>query len=307
MNGRLPHPVPYQGSKRNIADHILQFFPVDIEALYEPFAGSSAISIAAASRGKAERFFINDLNEPLIQLWNEIINQPDRLSKRYDQLWNAQLGDERNYYDYVRDLFNTTHRSDYLLYLLARCVKASVRYNANGQFNQSPDNRRLGRNPLQMKSDIFAVSHLLRDRTALSSQDFSTSINTAKPKDLVYLDPPYQGTSKNRDGRYIKGLSTERLIESLERMNERDISFILSYDGHSGTTRYGDTLPSSLHLYHLSIEAGRSSQATLLGRSDVTFESLYLAPALVDRIELPSSFHGKVLSRSQVQFSIEFA
>ena len=40
-----------------------------------------------------------------------------------------------------------TGKPDLLLYLLARCVKAAVRYNASGEFNQSPDNRRRGMPP----------------------------------------------------------------------------------------------------------------------------------------------------------------
>ena len=34
-----PHPIPYQGSKRNIAKFILPFFPGHINKLIEPFAG----------------------------------------------------------------------------------------------------------------------------------------------------------------------------------------------------------------------------------------------------------------------------
>jgi DNA adenine methylase len=35
----------------------------------------------------------------------------------------------------------------------------------------------------------------------------------------------------------------------------------------------------------VEIEAGRSSQATLLGRKEMTVESLYLSPALADEME----------------------
>jgi len=41
-------------------------------------------------------------------------------------------------------------------------------------------------------------------------------------------------------------------------------------------------LPEHLNLIKIAIHAGRSSQATLLGRDDITIESLYLSPALVD-------------------------
>jgi len=53
---KVPHPIPYQGSKRNLAKYILPFFPQDVGTLFEPFAGSAAISIAAASHGKATRY-----------------------------------------------------------------------------------------------------------------------------------------------------------------------------------------------------------------------------------------------------------
>jgi DNA adenine methylase len=69
---KIPHPIPYQGSKRHIAKYILPFFPHGIHTLIEPFAGSAAISIAAACHGKASRFHLNDINRPLMTLWQEI-------------------------------------------------------------------------------------------------------------------------------------------------------------------------------------------------------------------------------------------
>jgi DNA adenine methylase len=93
-----------------------------------------------------------------MDLWHEIIHDPERISSSYEKLWNEQQGNEREFYDRVRDRFNKTEKPEFLLYLLARCVKASVRYNSSGEFNQSPDNRRKGRHPEKMRSDIFAVA-----------------------------------------------------------------------------------------------------------------------------------------------------
>jgi len=58
--------------------------------------------------------------------------------------------------------------------------------------------------------------------------------------------------------------------------------FAVSYDGRTGQKRFGTDLPESLGLVRLEIKAGRSSQATLLGRRDITYESLYLSPTLVE-------------------------
>lgn len=281
---KVPHPIPYQGSKRNLAKFILPFFPQDVDTLFEPFAGSAAISIATALHGKAKQFRINDVNQPLIALWGEIINHPKKISELYKNLWLKQQGDERKFYDYVRDEFNKTKRPDYLLYLLARCVKASVRYNAYGEFNQSPDNRRLGRNPKQMTEDILSVSNLLSGKTTTSSADYKDVLSLAKPTDLVYMDPPYQGVCATGDPRYFSGIDFDKFMLELKKLNKRNVPFILSYDGRTGEKSYGQGLPEELNVYRLEINAGRSTQATLLGRDDVTIESVYLSRNLVEQL-----------------------
>ena len=93
----------------------------------------------------------------------------------------------------------------------------------------------------------------------------------------MYLDPPYQGTSLNRDHRYFKQLQVDDLITALVELNRRKVPFILSYDGRLGDKTYGQPLPSYLDLTHLDVHLGRSSQSTLLGRMDETVESLYLS------------------------------
>lgn len=281
---RVPHPIPYQGSKRRLAATILQYFPKQTVRLIEPFAGSAAVSLAAAWHKRADRFILNDTNEALMALWAEIINAPDALIAAYRDLWNGQRGRERAFYDEVRDRFNRDQAPADFLYLLARCVKASVRYNANGEFNQSPDNRRQGAKPQTMKHHILLASQLLRGRTQLSSLDYAEVLRRAEPEDVVYMDPPYQGVCGNRDPRYVGPVSFDHFVESLSEANRRCLSYIVSYDGRTGTKEFGRLLPKSLELQHIEVDAGRSSQATLLGRDARTVESLYLSPALVDRL-----------------------
>ena len=64
----LPQPFQYQGSKRVLASLILRYLPIDAQRLVEPFCGSAAISIAAAARGQAREFWLNDFNKPLAEL-----------------------------------------------------------------------------------------------------------------------------------------------------------------------------------------------------------------------------------------------
>jgi DNA adenine methylase len=290
----VPHPIPYQGSKRGLARTIIAYFPPDVARLVEPFAGSAAVSLAAAYYGKAKQFLLNDLNQALMALWDEIINRPDGIASAYGKLWKAQLGQERQYYDWVRTQFNQTKRPDYLLYLLARCVKASVRYNAYGEFNQSPDNRRKGAHPDTMREHIFGTSQLLKGKTTLTSGDYRQVVAKVTPSDIVYMDPPYQGVCANRDPRYVEGLVLDDFVETLSDLNTKGIPFIVSYDGRTGSKTFGKPLPKFLELTYIEIDAGRSSQATLLGRVANTVEALYLSPALVawlGQVPMPKPKH----------------
>ena len=289
QNITVPHPFPYQGSKRGIAKFILPHFPSDVGCLYEPFCGAGAVSIAAAAHGLAKRFALNDLNEPLIALWSEILDNPQGLCDEYESLWLEQHSDRKVYFFKVRDEFNKSHNPHQLLYLLARIVKGAVRYSSDGLFNQSADNRRSGMKPNTMRQNIFGVSALLRKKTKVSALDFRNAVNKAKENDLIYMDPPYQGTSFTRDHRYFNGLSYDDFVEALSVMNEEQLSYIISYDGITGEKTHGKLLPNFLELKHLHINAGRSSQATLLGNSHETIESLYLSPSLVGRLEVEGS------------------
>lgn len=282
---KIPHPIPYQGSKRNIANEIMRFFPKQINRLIEPFAGSAAMTIASAFYFKADSFIVNDINEPLIGLWQKIVNSPQKIVADYHEIWTGQLGNEEEYYYQIREEFNKTQEPKYLLFLLAKCVKAAVRYNSDGNFNQSPDKRRKGRRPENMRYDIMNVSNLLKGKSTFYSMDYEKILEMATPEDLVYMDPPYQGTAKNGGFRYLENLNRENFIISLHKLNERNIPFILSYDGRTGDKTYGEELPEKLNLHKIEIDAGRSSIATLHNRNQRTYEALYISDSIAQNID----------------------
>ena len=207
-----------------------------------------------------------------------------QLAERYDRLWREQLEDRRAFFYCVRHQFNQTQEPHLLLYLLARIVKGSVRYSSEGRFNQSADNRRAGMRPETMRSQLLGVSAALAARTRVTARDFRSVVEETSINDVIYMDPPYQGTSFTRDHRYLGGLPRTEFVDALRTMNNAGKSYIVSYDGKTGAKTHGKPLPAELCLRHLSIHAGRSTQSTLLGRDCQTVESLYLSPALVERL-----------------------
>jgi DNA adenine methylase len=289
----VPQPFQYQGSKRALAPLILQYLPLNTTRLVEPFCGSAALSIATAARKRAKEFWLNDFNAPLAKLLSLIVNEPKDLGKFYKDLWRADGAEALEHYYQVRESFNRTQDARLLLYLLARCVKGAVRYNAEGLFNQSPDKRRLGTQPGTMQSNLNIISSLLRGKTIVTSLSFENVLANVRESDVVYMDPPYQGVCGDRDSRYFSGIAFDDFVTQLAVLNLRNVRYLVSYDGRLGNRSYGKPLPSKLHLTLVEIEAGRSSQATLLGRDEMTVESLYLSPVLAAELEVEPTTHRK--------------
>lgn len=286
----VPHPIPYQGSKRRLAKAILSHIPsCEYNRLFEPFAGSAAITLAAASTNTFQRYVLGDMLQPLISLWDRIAQDPKAIADGYEALWNRERQNPIAEFYLIRSEFNVDQDAAKLLYLLARCVKNAVRFNPDGNFNQSPDKRRKGTKPETMRSELYSAHALLKGRCQTVATDFMELFEQAGEGDFFYLDPPYQGTSAGRDQRYVSGVSRERIIQGLELLNRKQIPFILSYDGSCGDTVYGEPLPDHL-AQRVLLDVGRSSQATLNGRQHVTIESLYISA------NLQTEYHGATVT-----------
>lgn len=277
----LPHPIPYQGSKRSLAPLIDLYIPASIETWYEPFAGSAAMTLWAASKNTAKTYVIGEILAPMAELWRFIIEQPEMTSQRYADIWHGQTVADENYFNVIRERYNQSRDPVVLLYLICRCVKNAIRFNSkSGNFTQSRDKRRLGMHPDRMAAAIFGASNILKGRTTVVNGDWQHTIAPARSCDFIYMDPPYLGTTIGRDKRYVQGLGRDLLTKGLADLRQRDVRFALSYDGMTGGKEYGPPLPESLGLTRLLLHAGKSSQATLVGRSEETVESLYLSPGL---------------------------
>jgi DNA adenine methylase len=138
--------------------------------------------------------------------------------------------------------------------------------------------------PEKMRLQIIGASYYLRGKTTLTSMDYRSIIDKITPEDLVYMDPPYQGVCGNRDTRYLQSVQFCEFVEALDGLNRKGVRYLVSYDGRTGAKSFGKTLPWELNLARIEIDAGRSTQATLLGRVDVTIESLYLSPNLAHEL-----------------------
>lgn len=280
-NVTIPSLIKWTGSKRKQAKLIAQEIP-SFNTYFEPFLGGGALLYTCAHPGAIAA----DLYEPLINLWKLIQKNPTLviedyknkwtlLDKEYKQLQAANVknkaGLPKIFYD-SRDNFNKTKDPLELNFIMRTCVNGIVRFNKEGEFNNSFHLSRQGMKPQEFEKNVNSWATVIKD-VQFVAQDYRETISQAKKGDFIYFDPPY-ADSKNR---YIKNLDLTEFLQELEKLNSKGVSWALSFDGSRADTQYYSDLPKELFKRKLSLSNGASSVSNILNaKTEEVIESLYL-------------------------------
>ena len=263
--------IKWPGSKRRQADTLTQLIEsAPFSTYYEPFVGSGAILGALSP----ERARAGDIQPELISLWHLIQSDPGEVAETYRKNWNNLRNQGHEYFYEIRSEFNITRSPHALMFLSRTCVNGLIRFNSNGDFNNSFHHTRAGINPDTLESIIHMWSRRIAG-TTFSNADYEETCEAAKSDDIVYLDPPYMGNK----GRYRHGsFDFERFWALLDRLNAKNIRWVLSIDGSSGSRRYDANLQplEDLSSHALRILNGSSPfPRTQTNRTDLVIESIY--------------------------------
>ncbi|MBP1764197.1 MAG: hypothetical protein H6Q65_1255 [Firmicutes bacterium] len=259
--------IKWSGSKRSQAAEIVKLFP-SFQKYYEPFIGGASVAYMAKPRNG----ICGDICVPLINLWNIIKLKPESLSLSYHEAWHRlQKAGHQVYYE-IRDHFNQT-QSPYDLFFLSRtCVNGLIRFNKNGEFNNSLHHTRKGIHPLTLNKILLDWSARMKNIEFRTGDYRATTMDITK-HDFIYLDPPYFNTK----GRYYGTIDYEEFLSYLEALNSKGIKYALSFDGIREETDYTIDLPKELYKKHIMLEAGNSSFKKVMDkRTEKVCESLYL-------------------------------
>lgn len=259
--------IKWSGSKRSQAPAIMSLAPV-FDRYYEPFiGGGSMLYTFAPSSG-----FAGDICAPLIDLWNMIKNNPKELSASYRENWTRLQTEGYEVFYEIRDHFNKQKDPESLMFLSRTCVNGLIRFNKNGDFNNSLHHTRPGIKPDSLEKIIVDWSEKIASTTFVCA-DYRETTSTAKKGDFIYLDPPYFNTK----GRYYGGIDYEEFFKYLEQLNQRGIKFALSFDGQRGEKEYESPLPEDLFKRKELLPSGNSAFRKLQDKEkEAVFESLYL-------------------------------
>lgn len=277
----VPSLIKWTGSKRSQAESIVRLIP-PYRRYIEPFLGGGAVLYAAAVPGS----LAGDVYEPLIRLWRLIQVDPEKVVHDYEEKWaalKAELdavdvgriekadGVPKFYYS-VRRRFNEMQDPLDLNFLMRTCVNGIVRFNDDGDFNNSFHLSRRGMEPERFKG-IVNSWHSVIQGVEFVCQDYTATIASAEGEDFVYLDPPYAGNKQ----RYIEDLDLDKFFATLEDLNRRGVKWALSFDGRRGDKDLTHAVPDSLFKRQLSLVSGNSAVNKVLnGPVEQVEESLYL-------------------------------
>ena len=278
MKQALKPVIKWSGSKRLVAASIARHFP-DARHFFDPFVGGGSLlpfrPCQPATAG--------DIMPELIELWNLIKKQPQLVVREYRNRWQDRLDHGHTVYYDIRERFNKYRDPLDFLFLSRTCVNGLIRFNADGNFNNSLHHTRPGITPERLEK-IVDQWHEVIQSVQFRTADYQATLNEAKRGDLVFLDPPYFGTR----GRYLPNSFTiERFLQQLEDLNCKDVHWVLTFDGGAGERQYTRAIPPELYKHEFSIASGNSTFCKVMDKSvDAVRETVYLNFAPVAALPL---------------------
>ena len=263
-----PAIIKWSGSKRLVAKQLAQYFS-NGNTYYEPFVGGGAMMpFARANKGIA-----SDIIPELIDLWNAIKTNPLLVADEYKIRWdNLQEKGQEVFYQ-VRERFNQSKNCFDFLFLTRTCVNGLIRYNNQGEFNNSFHLSRPGINPDTLRSQLLLWSDSIR-KFDFHNADYRVCLSDVRSGDFVFLDPPYGGT-KDRYTRTEFDLNS--FYKELERLNVVGAKWLLTFDGTAGEREYDYAPPKGIYKHKFFVNTGNSAFTKVMdNKKDTIKESVYM-------------------------------
>lgn len=219
--------LKWAGNKYPIIGRIKDALPSG-NCLIEPFVGSGAVFLNT----EYSRYVLADNNIDLINLYKVLQREGNKFIDFSKKLFVPENNAEKVFYK-LRDKFNATKssrlKSALFIYLNKHCFNGLCRYNLKGEFNVP-----FGRYKKPYFPEIEMQYFTKKAANAIFKHaDFVKTMNSAKPGDVVYCDPPYvplsatsNFTSYSSGGFGVK--EQECLAEKAKELASRGVTVVIS-------------------------------------------------------------------------------
>jgi len=224
--------LKWVGSKTQIIDNIINEFPNTINDYHEIFLGGGSVLLALLQNIEVGNIkltgsiYAYDINEPLINLYKNIQNNPKEIIEETKKLTNDYNNicinlnkSKESYYYWCRNYYNKLDNknsilgSAYFIFLNKTCFRGMYRESING-FNVPFGNYL---NPeIINEIHINKITKLIKNVKFIHS-DFKQSFKNIGNNSFIYLDPPYVPENKKSFVGYnINGFTLENHIDLFE-------------------------------------------------------------------------------------------
>lgn len=196
--------LKWAGGKNQLLKEIRNYYPFmnkNITKYAEPFVGGGAVLFDILLKYDLEEFYISDINKELIDTYQVIRDNPNKLVKILSNMQmeftSLTIDDRKDYYLQKRERFNflkmnnneVIEKAALMIFLNRTCFNGLFRVNKKGLFNVP-----MGayKNPLICdKENIYAVSEKLKN-VNIVCEDYKKSVDFIDEYTFVYIDPPYR-------------------------------------------------------------------------------------------------------------------
>ena len=247
--------VKWAGGKGSLLPQLNKFYPLElknetIDKYVEPFVGGGAVLINILQKYKVKEAYAFDINIDLINCYNIIKVNVDKLikelSKKETQFLKLNLEEKKKYFYDIRKEYNSyrikeneqnVKRAVEFIFLNRTCFNGLYRVNKSGDFNV-PFGRY--KNPTICDADnLRNLSHLIKN-VLFQYGDYKKSEKYIDNNTFVYFDPPYRPLSTTSAfTSYTKedfnDENQEELADYFKRLDKKDAKLMLSNSNPKNT------------------------------------------------------------------------
>ena len=247
--------VKWAGGKGSLLPQLNKFYPLElknetIDKYVEPFVGGGAVLINILQKYKVKEAYAFDINIDLINCYNIIKVNVDKLikelSKKETQFLKLNFEERKKYFYDIRKEYNSYRikeneqnikRAVEFIFLNRTCFNGLYRVNKSGDFNV-PFGRY--KNPTICDADnLRNLSHLIKN-VLFQYGDYKKSEKYIDNNTFVYFDPPYRPLSTTSAfTSYTKedfnDENQEELADYFKRLDKKDAKLMLSNSNPKNT------------------------------------------------------------------------
>lgn len=215
--------LKWAGNKTAIMPELIKHLPAG-SRLVEPFAGSCAVMMAT----DYPHYLVADINPDLINLYKKIALDCEAFISRAKNIF-AIANREVAYYSIRHEFNHSSEITDfmkavYFLYLNRHGYRGLCRYNQKGEYNNPYGHYK---KPYFPENEIRTFAEKAKRATFICAS-FEETLSLLQAGDVVYCDPPYDGTFS---GYHAAGFTEDdqyHLASILERRSSEGHPVIVS-------------------------------------------------------------------------------